>query len=148
MLTRNRPGLSRDQRRQLARDMARENARWPDRLTPIPKSVWPQAYREASEAPAEVWRSRDYLVQVYQEAAPVHVRLSICRTRLSGDRWADNIPWDDLQRLKAECGFEDWDAVEVYPPAGDVVNVANLRHLWILEDRLAFAWRRQQPKGR
>jgi hypothetical protein len=33
------------------------------------------------------------------------------------------------------------DAVEVYPPAGDVVNVANMRHLWVLRDRLPFAWR-------
>jgi hypothetical protein len=46
-----------------------------------------------------------------------------------------------LQRLKAECGYADRDAVEVYPRERDVVNVANLRHLWVMREPLAFAWR-------
>lgn len=45
---------------------------------------------------------------------------------------ADGITWDDLQWLKAAVGFGDREAVEVFPRDCDVVNVANMRHLWVL----------------
>jgi hypothetical protein len=61
---------------------------------------------------------------------------------LEGDRWADNITWDELQALKTQCGYGGHDAVEVYPPTRDVVNVANIRHLWVLAEKLPFAWRK------
>jgi hypothetical protein len=37
-------------------------------------------------------------------------------------------------------GFGAADALEVYPRDGDVVNVANIRHLWVLRDPLPWAW--------
>ena len=42
----------------------------------------------------------------------------------------DGIPWDDLQALKDEAFGRDAAAVEVYPPADEVVNERNRRHLW------------------
>ena len=72
------------------------------------------------------------------------VRLSINRTTLGANgRWDENITWDDLQRLKREAGYGDKDAVEVFPADVDVVNVANMRHLWVFVGnyRLPFAWR-------
>lgn len=89
----------------------------------------------------EVWRSRDYLLQVYA-VRPGMVRLSVNRTVHTGYDWRDNIPWEDLQRLKAECGRGHLDAVEVYPREVDVVDVAAMRHLFVFEDKLLdFAWR-------
>jgi hypothetical protein len=70
------------------------------------------------------------------------VRLSVCRTSLAGDRWQDGITWDELQRLKRECGYGDADAIEVFPADTDVVNVANMRHLWVMADPIACAWRK------
>lgn len=52
----------------------------------------------------------------------------------------DGITWDELQALKRQCGFGDRFAVEVYPADLDVVNVGNLRHLWVLQGALPFAW--------
>ncbi len=137
---------SREQRRQLARD----NAKLPARLHPVPIHEWPATQRESRFAPTEVWRSRDFLVQVYEELAHgVVCRLSVLRTTLDpkAGRWVDGITWDELQRVKAECGFDDNDAVEVYPRDRDVVNVANLRHLWVLAEPVPFAWR-SLPAGR
>ena len=37
------------------------------------------------------------------------------------------------------CGARD--AVEVYPADADVVNVANMRHLWLVAGELAFKWK-------
>lgn len=123
---------TREQRRKLARD----NARLPDWLTEIPRDRWPR-----DDGQLRVLRSRDFLVQIYSARAPAMVRISVNRTDLSGDRWSDGITWDELQRIKAECGYALHDAVEIYPDARDVVNVANMRHLWVMGEPLPFAWR-------
>ena len=93
--------------------------------------------------PTEVWRSRDFLCQVYE--APGGIRLSFNRTQYaSPGRFSDAITWDELQRLKAECGRGDRLAVEVYPPDDEVVDVANMRHLWIIDELqdASFVWRK------
>jgi hypothetical protein len=89
----------------------------------------------------EVWRSRDFLVQIFDDGQPGILRMTVCRTKHSGNNWHDNITWDELQALKHECGHGDLDAVEVYPRDRDVVNVANMRHLFIFAAPLPFAWR-------
>lgn len=124
---------SRSQRRQLER----ENAKQPTKLSEVPRVQWPN--QDATTL--RVFRSRDFLVQEYSAISPAVVRLSVNRTALSGDRWQEGITWDDLQRLKRECGYGDSDAVEVFPADDDVVNVANMRHLWILSRKISFAWR-------
>ena len=42
--------------------------------------------------------------------------------------------WDILQRVKNEIAGVEAVAVEVYPPQGEVVDQANMRHLWVLPD--------------
>lgn len=124
---------TREQRRQLER----ENARQPERMTPVARSEWPES---TPPGIAAVWRSRGFLAQLYtHEAAP---RLSVCRTSMSAatGRWTDNITWDELQQVKRECGFGDRWAVEVYPPDREIVNVGNLRHLWLLDAPPPFGW--------
>lgn len=44
--------------------------------------------------------------------------------------------------IKRQLGYGDFDAVEVYPKDNDVVNVANIRHLFILNEPLPFIWRK------
>lgn len=125
---------SRAQRRQLARD----NAKLPIALQAVPRDEWPAgALRDDTRL--RVWRSRFFLVQEFAAQAPALVRLSINRTTLDGDRWQEGIPWEVLQSIKNELGYQDRDAVEVFPAQRDVVNVANMRHLWVLAEPLAFA---------
>lgn len=60
--------------------------------------------------------------------------LTVNRTRRDGRGWRDGITWDELQRVKNETiGPKFWCA-EAYPPEDRVVNVANMRHLWVLEE--------------
>ena len=128
---------SREQRRKLEL----ENAKWPTVLQIVPEYLWPSR----PSGLMVVWRSRDFAVQAYmvlEECANlVMARLSVNRTSITGDRWTDNITWDDLQRLKGEAGFADHDAVEIYPNSKDQVNDANMRHLWIMREPIPFAWR-------
>lgn len=126
---------SRNQRRMLEK----ENAALPLTLQEVPRSLWPIHSRSIWR----VLRSRNFLVQEYQAPAPAKVRLSVCRTSIGNNgRWLDGISWDELQQIKRECGYGDADAVEVYPADEDVVNVANMRHLWIMAEPLKFSWRK------
>lgn len=127
---------SRAQRRQLKRD----NAQQPTFLREVPREQWPTM----AAPPLRVLRSRDFLVQEYAATPPASVRLSVCRTTLSGDRWQDGITWDDLQRLKRECGYGNADAIEIFPSDTDIVNVANMRHLWVMLEPVVCAWRQDK----
>ena len=131
--------LNRSQRREAERYIAEENAKWPTTLKEWPRDQWPVSL----PAVVKVLRSRDFLVQVYPAPAPAIARLSILRAGIdNGGGWLQDIGWEAIQRLKAEAGYGEYDAVEVFPPDRDVVNVANIRHLWILEPgSLSFAWR-------
>ncbi|MBP9149209.1 MAG: hypothetical protein KBG00_10555 [Rhodoferax sp.] len=133
--------MNREQRRTAAKHMAAESAKFEAHLTIVPQSEYPAA---PPPGMYQVLRSKDYLVQCYRHQSPlVLCRLSVNRVGVdSKGGWTQDIPWVDLQRLKNEAGFCDSDAVEVYPADKDVINVANMRHLWIMALPLDFAWRK------
>lgn len=112
-----------------------------DALQRLSPDEWPAQPREAT-VPSRIWVSRKFMVQEYPEADDI-IRLSVSRVKLLGTmRFADGIEWETLQAIKNEVGYSDRDAVEVYPMAGHVVNVANMRHLWVLPYEIPFAWRK------
>ena len=103
----------------------------PDTLTPIQPSEWKSHPKNI----LQVWRSSKYFVQLYQ--AENGLRITINRTELkAGVKWKDNITFEELMHIKREIGFGDGQAIEIYPPDAEVVNVANMRHLWIPYERL------------
>lgn len=107
----------------------------------FPPSFTALASAYSQQAPKRVWRSRNFLVQLFHDPCGFD-RLSISRTELGSDgRLKDGITWDDLQRLKGEAGFGASWAVECYPPDQNVVNVANHRHLFLLTEPPAFGWK-------
>ena len=122
--------------RELQRSLRMENARFGRKMERIPMG-------SSDRLPAgivECWRSRDFLAALWRKGG--QSRLTVNRTMIDGKgNWLDGITWDDLQRIKSECGFGAVEAVEVYPADTDVVNVANMRHLWILNEPLPFIWR-------
>lgn len=124
--------------------LANENSKYPVHLVPIDRQKWPGGCPPGTVA---AWRSRGYLVQVVKETSGF-TRLSINRAAVDGKtgRWVDGITWDDIQRLKAEAGYASCWAVEAYPPDAEVVNVANIRHVFLLPEAPPFAWRRTQTQ--
>jgi hypothetical protein len=87
-----------------------------------------------------VWRSADYLVQLAVEKSG-QLRLSINRTMIDNSgMWLEEISWQELQRIKSECGAGDTLAVEIFPRDKDVVNVANMRHLWLMPKDFEWGW--------
>lgn len=131
--------MNREQRRRMQKEQHAHVAKFPEQLEPVPSDLWPSTH--TAKPPFGVWRSRKYLVQAFMESAGI-TRLSVCRTKLNGDRWEDGITWEELQAIKAEVGYAELDAVEIYPRSGDVVNVSNMRHLWVMPGPVSFAWRK------
>jgi len=69
-------------------------------------------------------------------------RLSIWRK----DGGLAPISWEELQAVKSSCGFGEFEAVEIYPRDSQVVNTANARHLYLVEEPLHFAMRVKRPE--
>lgn len=131
--------VTREMRRQLERD----NLKFSDVMVEIPRAEWPTIPVPVT-MPIEVWRSRRFLAQVFIEGKGV-VRLSICITQVATDsnHWEEGITWEELQKIKREVGRGDLDAVEVYPSDKDIVNVPNMRHLFVFDTPLTYKWTKQ-----
>jgi len=110
-------------------------AKRPRRLTEVPRSDWPYTPADLER----LWSSREWLVQQWRDGG--FTRLSVNRTSHNGQSWTDGITWEELQEIKAYIGYGDVWAGECYPPRDDTVNVANIRHLWILPEPPAFGWK-------
>lgn len=130
--------------RQVRAAMKAENSKWPVTLREIPRDEWPRI--NLGRFPRlGVWRSRDFLVQLFDEHGVV--RISVNRTMIkdgaqySAGQWEEDISWDDLQSIKRQVGYGERQAVELYPADANVVNVANMRHLWVLPEALPIEWK-------
>lgn len=87
-----------------------------------------------------IWQSQNYLVTAWPVSHPeVACRLTVNRRQLEADgSWKQGIVWDELQTIKHDCGYGGYTAVEVYPADNDIMNVANMRHLWVLKAPLGY----------
>lgn len=136
----------RDQIRAMQRELAQGRAKWPAKLAHVPMSEWPTK-RDGPTPVVQVMRSRDFLVQIYDETTRGGwMRMSVTRTHIdSTGEWLDGITWDQLQRIKSEAGFGEHEAFEIFPRDRDIVNVAAIRHLWVLHsaDQLPLTWRKE-----
>lgn len=87
------------------------------------------------------FRNRYFLAQIYREPNGT-LRLTVQRCAIDKKgTWIDGITWDELMTVKAMIGLGNHWAVEVYPPTDEIVNVANMRHLFLLPEAPAYAWR-------
>ncbi len=119
--------------------------RYPEQLQPIPRKDWPLRLATTADTLIRALRSRTLLVQVFDPGGTPWLRMSVCRALLGADgRWEDGLTWDDLQQAKHQAGYGHLWATEVYPPDDQVVDVANMRHLWLYPPDVpppAYAWR-------
>lgn len=106
-----------------------------DKLKEIPRKDWPNRKNKNLK---KVFISKFFMVQEYHEKN--HIRLTVNNVKRRGNNWKDGITWDQLQEIKSAVGYGNKCALEVYPENDNFVNVANMRHLFILPERPAFAW--------
>jgi hypothetical protein len=118
------------------------------KLAAAPMTAW--EYRDASKVQAPRGELRDgerwlascfvnnrYSVQVSEVATEGGVIVHLWIRRHDGDMARS---WADLQRIKDELVGADRVAVEVFPPRDEIVDQANMAHLWVYPDgcRLPF----------
>ena len=121
-------------------NIASESAKY--HITKFTECPIPEGLDDGTEGSKliKIYRSYIYLVQVYNQNGAI--RISVNKTHIDDNgSWLQGISWDDLMLIKRLIGYGDFDAVEVYPKDQDVVNVANMRHLFILNEPLDFIWR-------
>ena len=68
-----------------------------------------------------------YSVQVYDKFEHAGITWLLIRRHDEGK----DFPWYDLQHAKNSIVGEDRLAVEVFPPEAELVDDANIRHLWV-----------------
>lgn len=103
---------------------------------PIPKNL------------VKVWENNRFLVQRYHEEHSI--RLTVIKKEAAYFEnglpiWKEGITWDELQGIKDALGFYDSWFVEIYPPKEHIINVANMRHLWIITEP-NFGWKKEKEK--
>lgn len=132
--------LPRRERLRLIKEVERESRRWPDHLVEIPKEQWEHLdeFRK-SMAPERVFRSRWFVVQLFDYPHEGARRLSVTKAVVRSDGEWEELTWEELQRVKSQAGFDNEWAVKIFPPGRDTVNVANMRHLWLIP-KPSFGW--------
>ncbi len=76
---------------------------------------------------------RNKVFSVLDRQAEVGVR-HLAVSSLSGQRPT----WPEMQRIKDELAGPEATAIEVYPPRDQVVDEADMFHIWVLRGRLPF----------
>ena len=107
-------------------------------LRQIPRHEW----TVAPPTLLELWKSAAFCVSVYSNMGDTE-RISVSRYLRPGERDISGhgvsdavFSWEELQDIKRQVGRGNRFAVEIYPPDGEVVNVANVRHLLVLPPSL------------
>lgn len=118
------------------RALKAKNRSLPTALQEVPKRDW----GHAPDGMLALWRSKEFLVQVYAGPSGDPGLITVSRTEIENGDWVDGISWDALQEIKNAVGFPDRWAVECFPPADAVVNVASMRHLWLLPTPPEYGW--------
>lgn len=94
------------------------------------------------KAPEACFRNRSFFVMIFmddRDGTP-YLRMSVNRTELENDGgWKAAITWDELMAVKRGIGFADRWMTEVYPPDEEIVNVANMRQLFLVSQP-PYAW--------
>jgi hypothetical protein len=128
----------------IRRNMAKENAKRSELLEPIDRKNWPHDDEISRIA---VLISRRFLVQVFQHTNEI-IRLSCNRTSLDQfGNWEENLSWEELMEIKRQAGYGNAYAVEVLPEDQNIINVANMRHIWIIPQPIV-GWRKPGEESR
>lgn len=122
--------------------LKQENEKWPESPIEVPRDKWHASFEKlsADAQPCAVFRSKWFLVQLFP-ARDGGQRITVSRTTIDQNgEWHEGVSWDALQEIKRAIGFGRFWAVEIFPPDSSVVNVANMRHLWVIPEAPEFAW--------
>lgn len=98
---------------------------WTDRYLTMP------TYVRRPNGIEKFWKNSLYTVQLFTKPSEWgDIKLLMVRRNDEGPIRS----WSDMQRVKNELAGEDRIAVEVYPKEADLIDQANMYHLWVLPE--------------
>ena len=124
--------LNREQRRALEKAKRMLIATYPETLEKVPENDPNLPYTSHPQDLDSIWRSKKYTVMVWN--VPAGKKMTISRNEWDSHtgRYKDSILWDEIMEIKRQIGFGEQNAIEFYPPDSEVINIANVRHIWLL----------------
>lgn len=130
-------GKSHREIKAIKKAIAENNKRYTETFVELPR----EEFENYSFPPERTWRNKNYLASLYKDYANGNLRLSVQRATIKDDgSYEDGISWDKIQEIKRLVGFGDWWGLEVFPADDQLVNVSNIRHVWLFKERPPFAW--------
>lgn len=126
--------LNRQQRRALEKTKRALIATYPEKLTKVDENDPNMPYTSHASDLREVWRNKQFTVLVWR--VPGGTKMSVQRNEWDSHtrRYKDGITWDEIMEIKRAIGFGNMCGVEFFPPDDEVINIANVRHIWFIEN--------------
>lgn len=124
--------LNRAQRRALEKAKRFLINSYPEELTRVAEDDPNMPYTSHAQDLDSVWRNKKYTVMVWNVPAGKKITISRNTWDSHSCRYKDGITWDEIMEIKRGVGFGDQNAIEFYPPDDEIINIANVRHIWIL----------------
>lgn len=114
--------MNRAERRRLNRDIGKEGE-WKKEYSPKEKQVGAGWFGEMDR----VYSNKKYSVMIRTVVTDWGVIEHAAIRNVSGT----DIPWKEKQRIKNEIFGEEYTAIEVFPKESELVDEANMYHLWV-----------------
>lgn len=117
-------------------------------LEPIEPADYPG--QDPPDGCAAVFQNSRYIVFVFYDFKHPdlgRVQRVMIRSKARAFNVSTGHEWADFQRVKTQLFGASSFAIEVYPPAEDLVDVANIYWLWVLHDAPADLARIARQRG-
>ena len=131
--------LNREQRRALEKVKRQLIASYPDTLQVVPENDPNMPYSSHPQDIEKIYRSKKFTVILWKAGAGfgsynLGQRFSVWRNTWDSKerRYVDGIQWDEVMDIKREMGFGERVAIEYYPADSETVNLANMRHVFLI----------------
>lgn len=130
--------LNREQRRALEKVKRQLIASYPDTLEIVPENDPNLPYSSHPQDIEHIYRSKKYTVILWKQGIDhtllLGQKFSISRNEWDSKdrRYKDGLTWDEIMDIKREMGFGERTAIEYYPADSEVVNLANMRHIFLI----------------
>lgn len=115
--------MNRAERRRISRDIGKQTP-WVEQISPKRAGIKDGWLGEMNKA----WSNCKYAVM----ARTIQTEWGLVTHACIRNAASTDIPWCEKQRIKNELFGTERVAVEVFPPESQLVDEANMYHLWIL----------------
>lgn len=125
--------LNREQRRALEKAHKILISTYPDELTKVSENDPDIPYSSHPEDITAIYRNKKFTVIVWkQNRYCKYCKFTVSRNEWSSKerRYLDNITWDEIMEIKRAIGLGETQCWEYFPKDSEVVNEANLRHIF------------------